>query len=184
MPKNRLIHQRKESNTELSKIIDDDITYSVLLRILKTDCTDIFHNNGSVIVCYSEPPYPIGVFCKDENDCSDIDSVSECIKSCFPLENGYNVIMSYGVLEALKKRDCYFHNAELKMELRSYKLESLNEVNYHCGGEAKSVDPCETENIAHLLKDMSYEMEGFIFDIEECRKKAARQLKKTFTIGG
>ena len=57
----QLLHLKNASNIELSKQLEGDITYSVLFRILQNDCTDIFYNEG-VIICYSNPPYPIWVW--------------------------------------------------------------------------------------------------------------------------
>ena len=172
MPSNQLIHLKNTSNKDLLKFVEGNITYFVLHRILQNDCTDIFYNNKSVIICYSNPPYPIWVWCKDANEKSDILSIANCIKANYPLEENYNVIMSYDVLEQLKKYDRYFENVSFKMELFSYQLRGLNEINYVCDGRATLAKIEDLNIIASMFKDMYYEMEGFIFDIEECKEKA------------
>ena len=91
MTEDKLIHLKNTSSIELSKLVEGNVTYSVLHRILKKNCTDIFHNSESVIICYSNPPYPIWVWCKDANDACDIANIAECIKKCYPLEEDYNI---------------------------------------------------------------------------------------------
>ena len=107
---NQLLNLSGESNVELLKLIEGNITYSVLYRILQKNCTDIFYNGESVIICYSNPPYPIWVWCKDASNTNDILSIAECIKSNYPLEKNYNVIMSYDVFAELRRLDAYFEN--------------------------------------------------------------------------
>ena len=169
---NKLLHYKNTSNIEVLKLIEGNITYSVLYRILQGDCTDIFTNNKSLIICYSTAPYPIWVWCKDPNNENDINIIAECIKSNYPLEKSFNIIMSHEVLEKLRKKDSYFENVSLKMELFSYQLDIINEINYSCDGYFELAKIEELEEIAHIFKDMYYEMEGFILGIDECKEKA------------
>ena len=170
----QLIHFKNESSIELSRLVEEDITYSVLHRILKNVCTDIFYNDESVIICYSEPPYPVWVWCKDASKKADIIRISECIKTQYPLEKGYNVIMSHDVLEGLRKSDRYFEDVSLKMEMLSYQLKTLNRINYPCEGMAIPAQLDDLVEISILFKDMFYEMEGLVFDIEECKERVSK----------
>ena len=172
MPTTELLHLKNASNTELSRLIEGNITYSVLYRILQNDCTDIFYNGESVIVCYSNPPYPIWVWCRDASKKNDIISIANCIKTNYPLEENFNIIMGYDVLEQLKKYDSYFENVSFKMELFSYQLRVINENNYLCDGHAALAEPADLNVISYMLKDMYFEMEGLVFNIEECKEKA------------
>ena len=177
MLQNQLAHLKNTSNIELSKFVEGNITYSVLHRILQNNCTDIFYNNKSVIVCYSNPPYPIWVWCKDTSEQADIASIAECIKTNYPLEENYNIIMSYDVLEQLRKYDSYFDNVTFKMELLSYQLRELNKINYLCDGKAVLAEFADLNIISSMLKDMYYEMEGLVFNIEDCKEKALNFIK-------
>ena len=170
MTDNKLIHLKNTSSIELSKLVEGNVTYSVLRRILKKNCTDIFHNSESVIICYSNPPYPIWVWCKDANDACDIANIAECIKKCYPLEEDYNIIMSYDVLERLKKYDGYFANAMIKTELLSYQLKTLNNINRPCDARAVLARADDLNVLAPMFKDMHYEMEKLTFDIETCKE--------------
>lgn len=167
----QLLHLKNTSNIELSKQLEGDITYSVLFRILQNDCTDIFYNEG-VIVCYSNPPYPIWVWCRDASKTSDIISIANCIKRNYPLDENYNIIMGYDVLEQLKKCDSYFENVSFKMELFSYQLREINEIDYSCDGHAMLAELADLDVIACAFKDMYYEMEKLVFSAQECREKA------------
>ena len=172
MISSQLVHLKNTSNSKLLKFVEGNITYFVLHRILQNDCTDIFTNNESVIICYSNPPYPIWVWCKDANNENDIISIPQCLKTNYPLEEGYNIITSYEVLKQLKKFDSYFENVSLKMELLSHQLTELNELNRSCDGYAELAKIDDLEEIACMFKDMSYEMEGFVFSLEKCKEKA------------
>lgn len=172
MTSSQLIHLKNTSNIKLLKFVEGNITYFVLHRILQNDCTDIFTNNESVIICYSNAPYPIWIWCKDTNNENDIISIAQCIKANYPLEDGYNIIMSYELLEQLKKFDSYFENVSLKMEVLSYQLEELNELNRSCDGYVELAKVEDLEEIACMFKDMNYEMEGFVFSLEKCKEKA------------
>ena len=46
---NKLLHYKKSSNIELLKLIEGDITFSVLYRILQNNCSDIFTNYERLI---------------------------------------------------------------------------------------------------------------------------------------
>ena len=167
----QLLHLKNASNIELSKQIEGNITYSVLYRILQNDCTDIFYNE-SVIVCYSNPPYPIWVWCRDASKISDIISIANCIKTNYPVDKNFNIIMCYDVLEQLKKHDSYFENISFKMELFSYQLRVINEIDYLCDGHAALAELADLDVISCVFKDMYYEMEGLVFSVQECREKA------------
>ena len=176
MSKNTLVHLKNASNNDLAELLKDNITFSVLHRILQSECTDIFHNNKSVIICYSNPPYPIWIWCKDANDEGNISSIAECVKTNFPLEKDYNIIMSYDVLEQLKRHDSYFDNVTVKMELLSYQLNSLNKIDYFCDGQASLAEYDDLDVISYMIKDMCYEMEELDFDIEECKERARKSI--------
>ena len=169
---NKLVHYKNSSNIDLLRLIEGNITFSVLYRILQNNCTDIFTNNESIIICYSNAPNPIWVWCKDSKNENNINLIAECIKSNYPLEDNFNIIMSHEVLEQLKKKDDYFKNTSLKMELLSYQLDFINNINYTCDGYFELAKIEELDQIAHIFKDMHYEMEGFVFEIAECRQKA------------
>lgn len=183
MSNNKLIHFKSTSKPELLGLIDGNITYSVLYRILQNDCKDIFTNGKSVIICYSNAPYPVWVWCKEPYDYDDINQIAECIKAHYPLREGYNVIMSHGVLKKLSECDPYFLDVSIKMELLSYQLTHLKEANHPCDGYIKIATEADIDTISVMFKDMNYEMEGFVFDLDECKKKALNliNLKQLFT---
>ncbi|MBQ7362970.1 MAG: hypothetical protein IJW48_00805 [Clostridia bacterium] len=107
----------------------------------------------------------------------DIVSIAECIKNNYPLEKSYNVIMSYDVLEQLRKYDSYFENVTFKMELYSYQLRKINKINYLCDGQATLAEYADLDVIANMFKDMYFEIEGLVFDIEDCKERALKFIK-------
>ena len=177
MSTTQLIHLKNASNIELSKLIEGNITYSVLFRILQNDCTDIYYNE-SVIICYSNHPYPIWVWCRDASKKRDIMSIANCIKTNYPLDENYNIIMGYDVLEQLKKYDSYFKDVSFKMELFSYQLRVINDIDYSCDGHAMLAELADLDVISCALKDMYYETEELVFSIQECREKALGHINR------
>lgn len=179
MTEKKLLHYKNSSMADLAKIIDNRIDFSVLHRILQYNCADIFTNGKSLIICYSTAPYPIWVWCRDAENTEDMESLAECLKEHFPLEDGYNVIMSHAVLKRLGDMDSYFEDVSLKMELFSYRLKKINDINYPVDGFAKLATADEMDEIAILFKDMHYEMEGLTFTIEECRERVNDRISKS-----
>ena len=172
------IHIKNTSNPALLPFVEGDITYAVLHRILQRECTDIFYNDSSVIICYSAPPYPVWVWCKDAQNDEDIAKIAQCIKTHYPLEDGYNIILSYAVLERLKAHDAYFENVSFKMELLSYQLNEIHALSSVCNGMATLATVDDLPVITSIFKDMYYEMEELVFDDEEYEKKALQVIER------
>lgn len=167
----QLVHLENTSNKALKHLLKGNIAYSVLYRILQYDCKDIFHNDKSVIICYSAPPYPVWVWCKDANNTNDIISIANCIKTFYPLEKDYNVIVSYDVLNQLKTQDEYFKSVSYKMNMLTYQLNKINVLSRLTDGHAELANINDLDVIASMIKDMGYETEGFEFSLEESKKK-------------
>lgn len=161
-----LQHYQNQAMPELASLIKEDaITYSVLMKILRGECTDIFTDQNSVVVCYSCPPWPVWVWCKD---LSMVGEIGECLKNHFPLEQGNDIIMSYDLLEQLRQEDDYFRKAGNKMGLLSYRLDRIHSVDYPCEG---CMDLVREEEIASLIavwQAMHMEMEGRQIPSERC----------------
>ena len=85
--------------------------------------------------------------------------------------------MSYDVLEQLKKYDSYFENVTFKMELLSYQLRTLNKIDYLSDGQAALAESADLNAISSMFRDMYYEMEGLVFDIEDCKERALNLIK-------
>lgn len=172
-----LIHYSNTSNKEVVNLINKDITYSVLTRILQNTCTDIYTNNESVIICYSFPPYPIWVWCKDITNKEDVNSVCNCLKDNYLSNGKYNIILSHELLNELKRIDSIYKDLSLKMELYSYQLDKINEIAYPCDGKIELANSSNLKELTYIFKDMFFEMEGFSFDLEECKNRVMRHIE-------
>lgn len=170
-----LQHYRDQACPALIDLMQgESITYSVLIRILQGECTDIFTDHESVIVCYSSAPWPVWVWCRDTKDRTAVMEIARCLKAHFPLEQGYDIIMSYALLEKLRDTDEYFRNAKDGMGLLSYRLDALETVSGSCKGSMGLVREEEISGLIGIWQDMHLEMEGRVFTPERCEQSLRR----------
>lgn len=155
----------------LLNLIDDSITYAVLKKILQGNCTDIYTNYESFIICYSNYPYPIWVWCKDLSNKNDILLISNILKSSYISKGKYNFIMSEELLSKLKDIDNSFNELNHKMDLLSYKLTNINLITNKCDGFMRKASREDVDYLAEINKNAHYEMEKFTFSLEECKNK-------------
>ncbi len=166
-----LIHYQNQSNVaDVELLREDAINFSVLTSILQRECTDIFTNHESIIICYSCSPYPVWAWCKDVTVDADVHKIADCLKHTFPLEDAYTCNLSYELLERLKEVDSYFSQAEIEMNLLSYRLDELNEVNHPCDGAPEQASQDELELLAKLWHDACLEMLKMDHSEETCLK--------------
>ena len=158
---------------------EDSITYSVLIKILQGTCTDIFTDHEKAVVCYSCPPWPVWVWCRDASLAKEIGA---CLKENFPMEQGYDIIMSYELLEQLRQEDDYFRKTENKMGLLSYRLDQINPIDHFCEGYMELVRQEEIPSLIGVRQDMIMEMEGRQLTPERCEEtlRSMVQEKKLF----
>lgn len=168
---NKIVHNKNQSNSQLIDIIDDSITYSVLKKILQSNCTDIYTNNESFIVCYSNYPYPIWVWCKDVANKDDVILISNILKNNYISKGKYNFIMNEELLNKLIDIDNSFKGLNHKMDLLSYKLIEINNITNKCDGFMRKASIEDVDYLAKINKDAHYEMEKFTFSLEECKNK-------------
>lgn len=172
-----LLYIQNNSAENLARLVEEDVTYSVLYTILHRKCEHIFTNNSSVIICHSNPPYPVWVWCKDANNTCDIQAISDVLSKYFPLNKGYNIIIADDTLSALSKINSDFQNYSVKMELFAYRLDKINEISYNFKGQITFVKESELDVVAKLWQDACYEMELIHFDIEFCKNEVSKKIK-------
>lgn len=177
MNKYGLLHYQNQSDViDCKLLVNDEVTFSVLVSILQNECTSIFTNHESVIICHSLNPYPVWIWCKDEKNIEDMVKIAACLKEEFPLEKDYTYNLSYEVLERLKAMDSYFENVEIKVNLLSYQLNKMNEIHVPCDGDICLARKEELEYLTKLWHDLCLEMEGSDHDKEHCRKRVLAHL--------
>lgn len=171
----KLLHYEKCSRPELSELIKDDVSFTVLTKIVQGDCDHIFTDGKSAIVCHSNPPYPVWVWCERPDDANTITTIGQCIKEHLPLEK-YNIIVQYEILERLAEYDPYFRNTKKKMELLSYRLDEIRSIDYSCDGQMETADMADIDILTKVWQDMCIEMEGFHFELDDCYKRVKSQI--------
>ena len=169
MVSQNLQHYKFQARPELANIIDDTITYSVLCQILAYQCTDIFTNGKSIVICYSNTPYPVWVWCKTPFDKQDIATIAHTLKTHYLEKGPCKFIISEDLLIELAKVDDAFGGLITRMQLLSHELTEINSIKRKCDGQMQKATLEQVDKLALLYKDASYEMEGHDFSIEHCK---------------
>lgn len=169
-----LHHYENQCMPALAALMEADaITYSVLYKILTGVCTDIYTDGEGIVIAYSAPPYPIWVWCREESSRA-VAEVCRCLKANFPLEQGYVIILSDSLRQALADLDDGFAGAEEKMGLLSYRLDALAEVPPACDGTMQLVGQEEIEALIPHWIAMRVEMEGKTITEDHARTTMTR----------
>ena len=172
-----LQHYQNRSFPQAAQLLEEEqITFSVLYKILQGDCTDIFTDRENGIVCYSAPPWPVWAWCRDPENREVVTEIAQCLKQNFPLEQGYDIIMSHALLEKLRETDGYFITAKNGMSLLSYRLDQLESIDYPCEGFMSLVREEEIPSLIGVRHDMSMEMEGRDLTAEHCEASLRRMV--------
>ncbi len=172
-----LQHYTFQSKGKLANIVDDAITYSVLRKILHFTCTDIFTNDKSVVICYSNAPYPVWVWCKKPFSKQDVQSIAHTLKNHYLTRGNYRFIISEDLLAELTKADEIFGNLTVKMELLSYELRDINKIGYPCSGQMQKATMEQLDKLALMHKDACYEMEMHDFTMEHCKSTVMEMMQ-------
>ena len=162
-------------NTDILK--KDAITFSVLISILQGLCTDVYTDEENIIICYSNPPYPVWVWCADEDNMSLIREISDCLKENFPIEKGFCYDLEEGLLIKLMEYDDYFSDAKVLYGLLSYRLDEVNEIKPAYDGKIYMPEEKDIPYITSLWKDFELEAEGIEFDDELCLKTVSERIQ-------
>lgn len=175
--KYNLIHYQNQKDVLDAKLLlDDAVTFSVLISILQNECTDIYTNHESLIICHSFNTFPVWVWCKDINNTEDIMQIAICLKKAFPLKKDYTYNLSYEIWSRLKEVDVYFEQGKIKMNLLSYQLTTMKEINMSCDGRITPARMEDLEYLTILWHDLCLEMEGTDHDTDFCRKRVLAHL--------
>ena len=166
----RLTHYKNTSMTELRELIRGEVRFSVLYNILGGDCNDIFTDNEEIIICYSEAPYPVWVWCGDGRSMKNLFAIGECIKNNFPLSE-YNVILDTGIISRLSETDNYFTDYKVKTELFAYRLDNIIPPSQIADGGMQLAEMGDLDTLAPMWQASAFEMEGYEFPIAQCREE-------------
>ena len=165
-----LQHYKFEAKPELADIIDDSVTFAVLKKILRFNCTDIFTNHQTFVICYSNAPYPVWIWCKRPYDEKDAKLIADILKVEFLDKGDYRLIISEDLLQELSKTHHVFAKMHQKMQLFSYELRQINAIDHKCDGRMRRPKTTEIDTLAMHYHNASMEMEGHDFSMEDCKK--------------
>ena len=89
---------------DLELLSRDECTFYVLGKILRRQNTLVLTDHRDLILCYSEPPFPVWLWTSD--GCSDAvkESAWLAVKEDLPFSAGYSVNMKYEAAEYFKRR--------------------------------------------------------------------------------
>ncbi len=166
----KLQHYMNTDKEELQALIEGNVSFSVLYNILGGECDHIFTDGEEIIICHSNPPYPVWVWCKDGLSVNNISATSECIKKNFSLDE-YNIVIDRELIERLAQMDEYFADYKVKTKLFSYRLDEINDIDKNCDGRMEMAEYRDLETLAHIWKASAFEMEGYDFSLDECREE-------------
>ena len=164
-----LQHYKFEAKPELADIIDEAATFAVLKKILNFPCTDIFTNHQTFVICYSNAPYPVWIWCKHPYDEKDTKLIADILKTEFLDKGDYRLIISEDLLQELSKTHHVFAKMHQKMQLFSYELRQINAIDHKCDGQMRRPKPTEIDTLAMHYHNASNEMEGHDFSMEDCK---------------
>jgi GNAT superfamily N-acetyltransferase len=154
---------------ELQTLVEGDVSFSVLYNIIGGECDHIFTDGEEVIICHSNPPYPVWAWCKDIENAENVEAIGKCIKENFPLTE-YDIVIEERLMEKLSEADEYFGGYKVKTRLLSYILDKVNDIDRACGGRMEMAEYKDLETLAHIHKDAAFEMEGYDFSLDNCRE--------------
>ena len=174
----RLTHYKNASMTELRELIRGEVRFSVLYDILGGDCNDIFTDGKEIIICYSEAPYPVWVWCGDGRSMKNLFAIGECIKNNFPLSE-YNVILDAGIISRLSETDNYFTDYKVKTELFAYRLDNIIPPSQIADGGMQLAEMGDLDTLAPMWQASAFEMEGYEFPIAQCREEVSGMIAST-----
>ena len=157
---------------------EESVTYSVLMKILQVPCRSIFTDHENVVICYSGPPYPVWIWCRDPGEETTVMAIADCLKEQLPLDTVRACIMPADLAKRLKQTDGYFCDARPGMGLLSYRLDEIKPVCHPCEGNMGLVREEEISGLVRVWHDMHMEMEGMDHCREHCEETISRMVKE------
>lgn len=161
----------------LHKLVENDISFSVLYKILQHKCTDVFSNGTTFIVCYSNPPYPVWVWCANVQNTGDVVQIAKYLKQNYLQKGKYSFIMENSLFESLKLVDSDFCSLQTQMQMLSYRLDDVKQISRPVDGTIRLAVVSDVDVLAKIYQDANLEMEGLSFFIEHCKKMVQEQIE-------
>ena len=156
---------------------DDAITFSVLARIVQGPCQCICTDGERAMVCLSKRPYPVWVWCRDEEDEDAVRAIADCLRRRFPPEEGYRYNLAYGLPERLRAMGAPFAEMKIEVNLLSYRLDEILPATHPCDGHMDVARMDQLDELARHLQAAVFEMERMERSLEDCRQVVAEKIE-------
>ncbi len=150
---------------------DDAITFSVLTRLVRNPNIVTFTDETGIIICYSNPPYPVWVYARQPYTDTMVATIRDCLLTHLPLSAGHCYCMTPELYQRLCDNDARFAKTKLQMGLISHRLDVLNPIDHPCDGGVALAKESELPLLTCLWHDLSMEMEGFDLSPTVCEGK-------------
>lgn len=160
---NNVKHLKNTAAPELCQLFARDrITFSVLEKILRTNCSDIFTDEDNFIICYSSNPYPVWIWHK-KSSTAELNSIAEILNEHFPTASGYRYNMDYELYSALSLINESFAKNDIAMGLISYELMQPIAPRRIADGSIEAARHEDIEELTDMLCAMSLEGENVVY---------------------
>ena len=156
---------------------DDGITFSVLARIVQGPCSRIFTDGDRAMICLSKRPYPVWVWCRDEEDDAAVEAIADCLRRRFPPAEGYRYNLTHGLLERLRAMGAPFAEMKIEVNLLSYRLDALLPATHPCDGRMAVAKMDQLGELARHLQAAVMEMEHMERTLEDCRQVVEEKIE-------
>ena len=149
----------------------EEITYAVLITIMNNKSRKVFTDHKRIIICHSWEGMPVWVWTADDVTAEELEYVTECLDTEFPLNEGYTYNISYELLGKLKAIDDNFVNTEIEMNMLSHRCDKVNSIENVCDGIGRIAEKDDADDISKLIYEFEFEAAGVSPDEEHCRQR-------------
>ena len=160
------------NESDFGLLARDRYTFSVLDRILRGNCDLVLTDHRSLVLCHSEPPYPVWIWTPDRCPEDVMARAWELACRYRPLQSGYRFNMKYELAEYfLEKAGQDGLDAGVHMNLFAYDCPDPVRPEFPAEGTLHCCTPEDEEEAARLIY-------SFFRDIGEEQPSAERCMEK------
>ena len=160
------------NESDFGLLARDRYTFSVLDRILRGNCDLVLTDHRSLILCHSEPPYPVWIWTPDRCPEDAMARAWELACRYRPLQSGYRFNMKYELAEYfMEKAGQDGLDAGIHMNLFAYDCPDPVRPEYPAERTLHCCTPEDEEEAARLIF-------SFFRDIGEEQPSAERCMEK------
>ncbi|MBQ6814012.1 MAG: GNAT family N-acetyltransferase [Lachnospiraceae bacterium] len=170
------LYEQQENviNTDILK--DDEITFSVLKRIVNANSAKVFTDGKRIVICHSHPLFPVWIWTVEDITQEEIKRVAQCLCEEFPLSGGFRYNISYELMDKLKFIDERLREYEIETNLLSFKCDRINDIQKKCDGRYRLAVQDDMEVLWKYMYNFGLEAEGREFPEEHCRRSIQEKL--------